>query len=202
MTSVPWYWHLRMNTINTTQDFKLDPFLYGTTTPFPSNSSKPSRCGNTVHDIELDKGIRLGILYATIIVGIVGSILVLLWMVCNRKVTPRFNHLSRVNSFILNLTIADLSVILLAVLPQLVWEYADREWSAGPAMCRIVKFLQSFSMMSSNYILVVIAIDRHQAIRAPLKESMAVGDYNNMNYSCCTSLGKICPRVSLSLATS
>ena len=161
--------------MNITDDFnKGDSFSYGLTTPFPLNQTKTSRCKNSVHDIELDKGTRLGILYATIIIGIIGSLLVLLWMVCNRKVTPRFNHLSRVNSFILNLTIADMSVILLAVLPQLVWEYSDREWSAGPAMCKIVKFLQSFSMMSSNYILVVIAIDRHQAIRAPLKESMAV----------------------------
>ena len=161
--------------MNTTNDFnKGDSFSYGLTTPYPQNQTKTLRCKNSVHDIELDKGTRLGILYATIIIGIIGSLLVLLWMVCNRKVTPRFNHLSRVNSFILNLTIADMSVILLAVLPQLVWEYSDREWSAGPAMCKIVKFLQSFSMMSSNYILVVIAIDRHQAIRAPLKESMAV----------------------------
>lgn len=149
-------------------------FSYTMTTILPPSKNKSSKCGNTVHDIELDKDTRLGILYATIIVGIIGSMLVLLWMACNRKLTPRFNHLSRVNSLILNLTIADMSVILLAVLPQLVWEYADREWSAGAAMCKIVKFLQSFSMMASNYILVVIAIDRHQAIRAPLKESMAV----------------------------
>ena len=161
-------------TMNYSDEYTADVFSNIMTTIIPPASNKTSRCGSSVHDIELDKDIRLGILYATIIIGIVGSVLVLLWMACNRKLTPRFNHLSRVNSFILNLTIADMSVILLAVLPQLVWEYAEREWTAGPVMCKIVKFLQSFSMMSSNYILVVIAIDRHQAIRAPLKESMAV----------------------------
>lgn len=156
--------------MNATDDYT---FSYVMTTLLPPQSNETSRCG-TVHDIELDMDTRLGILYATIIVGILGSVLVISWMACNRKLTPRFNHLSRVNSFILNLTIADLFVILLAVVPQLIWEYSDREWSVGPAMCKIVKYLQSFSMMASNYILVVIAIDRHQAIRAPLKESMAV----------------------------
>ncbi|KAH3837235.1 cephalotocin receptor 2-like [Dreissena polymorpha] len=140
-----------------------------------TNSSSPlvDECG-TVHDIGLHKPTRLAILYLTIIIGLIGFFLVLLYMCCNRRISPRFNHLSRVNAFILNLTFADLLVILIAVLPQLAWEHVDRDWSAGPVMCRIVKFLQSFSMISSNYILVVIAIDRHQAIRAPLKESWPI----------------------------
>ncbi|KAL4227502.1 DUF1856 [Mactra antiquata] len=132
-----------------------------------------NKCGE-VHDIKTDLTARLAILYLTITLGLLGGILVLLWMAYNRKVSPRFNHLSRVNSFILNLTFADIFVILWAVLPQLLWEYADREWQSGPVMCKLLKFVQGFTMMSSNYILVVIAIDRHQAIRAPLKESWPV----------------------------
>ncbi|KAL4228113.1 hypothetical protein ACF0H5_013548 [Mactra antiquata] len=132
------------------------------------------RCGNSLHDIELEKPYRLVVLYLTTCLCIIGSILVVLWMVCNRRISPKFNHLSRVNAFILNLTLADILVIFLAVIPQLVWEYVDREWMAGDVMCRVVKFLQSFSMISSNYMLIVIAIDRHQAIRSPLKESVSV----------------------------
>ena len=161
--------------MNLSNDYQTDWFTYDLpTTRSYQETNQSEGCKYSVHDIEQDARIRLAILYATIIFGVIGSILVLSWMVCNKKLTPRFNHLSRVNSFILNLTIADMLVILLAVLPQLIWEYADREWRAGPVMCKILKFLQSFSMMASNYILVVIAVDRHQAIRAPLKESMAV----------------------------
>ena len=141
--------------------------------PLVTTSVNPRGCG-TVHDIENHKPTRLAILYSTIIFGLLGSLLVLFWMVCNRKVSPRFSHLSRVNAFILNLTLADLLVVAVAVLPQLVWEYVDREWTAGPVLCKLIKFFQSFSMIASNYILVVIAIDRHQAIRAPLKESVPV----------------------------
>ncbi|XP_045215729.2 mesotocin receptor-like isoform X2 [Mercenaria mercenaria] len=139
-----------------------------------NQTHKTGPCPNSVHDIELDLKYRLLVLYLTISLCIVGSILVVLWMVCNRRISKKFNHLSRVNAFILNLTLADVLVILLAVLPQLVWEYVDREWVAGDVMCRLVKFLQIFSMVSSNYMLVVIALDRHKAIRSPLKESISV----------------------------
>lgn len=138
-----------------------------------NNNGSESECGK-VDDIQRDMTTRLVILYLTILLGLLGGVLVLLWMAYNRKVSPRFNHLSRVNSFILNLTFSDLFVIFGAVLPQLLWEYADRDWQTGPVMCKLLKFIQGFAMMSSNYILVVIAIDRHQAIRAPLKESWPV----------------------------
>jgi len=137
-------------------------------------SNLTSLC-RSAHDIELDRTYLLLILYLTISLCVVGSILVVLWMPCNRRMSSNFNHLSRVNVFILYLTIADILVILLAVLSQLIWEYADRDWRAGYVMCRLVKFLQSFSMVASNYMVVVIAVDRHQAIRAPLKEAFSVG---------------------------
>lgn len=142
--------------------------------PLTNVTNKTGVCANTVHDIQLELKYRLLVLYLTICLCIVGSILVVLWMVCNRRISKKFNHLSRVNAFILNLTLADALVIFLAVLPQLIWEYVDREWVAGDFMCRLVKFLQIFSMVSSNYMLVVIAADRHQAIRSPLKETVSV----------------------------
>ena len=93
-------------------------------------SNLTSLCGS-VHDIELDRTYRLLIIYLTISLCVVGSILVVLWMLCNRRMSSNFNHLSRVNVFILYLTIADILVILFAVLPQLIWEYADRDWRRG-----------------------------------------------------------------------
>ncbi|WAQ97790.1 V1AR-like protein, partial [Mya arenaria] len=136
-------------------------------------TAKNSPCGS-VNDIELDRTYRLMILYLTIVLCLIGSVLVILWMCCNRRIFPKFKHYSRVNVFILHLTVADLLVIMLAMVPQLVWEHAERDWRAGDIMCRLVKFLQSFSMMASNYMVVVIAIDRHQAILAPLKEAFSI----------------------------
>ncbi|KAH3840236.1 neuropeptide S receptor-like [Dreissena polymorpha] len=136
------------------------------------NGSNP--CNGTVNDIELDKTYRLIILYLTITFCLIGSVLVVLWIILKQRISRKFNHHSRVNNFILNLTVADILVILLAVVPQLIWEYVDREWLAGDFMCRAVKFMQTFSMTASNYMLVVIAIDRQQAIISPLKEPYSV----------------------------
>ncbi|KAH3841602.1 hypothetical protein DPMN_115073 [Dreissena polymorpha] len=128
-------------------------------------------CLNSMHDIELDKTYRLLIFYAIVCLCIFGSILVILWTILNNRVSINYKnkHHSRVNIFILNLIVAVL-VILLAVAPQIIWEYSDRQWLAGDFMCRVFKFLQTFSMTASNYMLVVIAIGRRQAVMAPLKE--------------------------------
>ncbi|XP_063431093.1 arg8-vasotocin receptor-like [Mytilus trossulus] len=141
--------------------------MFNTTEP----SNKSTNICENVHDKKYDETIRRASLYVMIIIGTLGGIFVLLWMWNNRRLNRRMNSLSRVNSFILNLTVADLMVVLLAILPQLIWEYQDqREWHAGAFMCKFIKFLQSFTMMASTNVVVVIAIDRHLAIRAPLKK--------------------------------
>lgn len=122
----------------------------------------------SVHDKSYSKVMRLTCLYIMIIGGIIGGFLLLIWVKMNRR------WKSRINILILNLSAADLSVIFFACTPQLIWEYVDREWFAGAFMCKLVKFMQSFSMMASTNMLIVIALDRHQAIRAPLRKPMAV----------------------------
>ena len=52
---------------------------------------------------------------------------------------------------------------------QLIWEILDREWLAGLVFCKMFKFLQTYALASSNYMLVALAIDRHRAITMPLK---------------------------------
>ena len=142
-------------------------------------------CGeSSVHDIKYNETIRMVTLYVTLITGIVGGMSVFIWMWRNRRLKARLNSMSRVNSFILNLTVADLSVMFFAVLPQLVWEYqSDREWYAGDVMCKTVKFMQSFTLMASTNMLVAIAIDRHIAIRSPLKSTHAVGNITCILFS-------------------
>jgi len=59
-------------------------------------------------------------------------------------------------------------------LSQVIWEHVDRLWLAGDIMCRVLKYAQSFSIMSSVYMLVVLSVDRHQAIRKPLRPPLSV----------------------------
>ena len=51
---------------------------------------------------------------------------------------------------------------------QLIWEILDRKWVAGLVFCKIFKFLQTFSLTSSNYMILALAVERHRAVTKPL----------------------------------
>lgn len=165
---------LSVDLLHTTMDPHSYPYSYS-----GGNSSNMTEDGEddgynvttpamTVHDMVYDFTVRVSILYVQIVLGTLGGILVMIWMLYNRRLR------TRVNTLILNLCIADLLVMCLGCVCQLVWEYTDREWLAGDFMCRLMKFLMIFANCASTNMLVVIAIDRHQAIRSPLREPFAV----------------------------
>ena len=54
---------------------------------------------------------------------------------------------------------------------QLIWEILSRRWFAGWIFCKLFKFCQTFSLASSNYMLITLAIDRHRAVTKPLTVS-------------------------------
>ena len=47
----------------------------------------------------------------------------------------------------------------------------EREWVAGILFCKVFKFIQTFALASSNYMLVALAVDRHRAVTKPLTVS-------------------------------
>ena len=122
-----------------------------------------------VADALWDKNVRIIVLWIQIVLGFVGGFAVCTWLWMNRK------QKSRLNIIMLHVTLSDLLVIV-ATLIQVIWEMLDRWWLAGEAMCRIVKFFQSFSMMASSNMLVMLSVDRHQAIRSPLRNPIEVFD--------------------------
>lgn len=116
-----------------------------------------------VADASFDKTIRIVSLAAIVVCGTIGCLLVCTWLWCHRRRT------SHVHALIWHLTVSDLLVVTCACVPQLVWEF-DRQWTLGSVACKSLKYTQSFVIMASNYMLVVLALDRHQAIRSPLRE--------------------------------
>lgn len=79
----------------------------------------------------------------------------------------RRKQLSRMRVFVFHLCVADLVVTFFQVCPQLVWDITDR--FIGPdVLCRAVKYLQVVGMFSSTYMIVVMTIDRYQAICNPM----------------------------------
>ncbi|GAB6029575.1 hypothetical protein CHUAL_005318 [Chamberlinius hualienensis] len=117
----------------------------------------------------IDLQFRIAILWIFAVLGSIGNLLVIIW-ICGHR-----NWRSRINMLILHLALADTFVIVMAICPQLAWEYALRQWEMGDGMCRIFKFLQTSIISVSNYMVVVLAIDRYCAIRRPLKKAFTVG---------------------------
>lgn len=76
-------------------------------------------------------------------------------------------QMSRMRVFIFHLCLADLVVAFFQVCPQLVWEITGT--FMGPdLMCRLVKYLQVLGMFSSTYMIVVMTVDRYQAVCNPM----------------------------------
>ncbi|XP_065297775.1 gonadotropin-releasing hormone receptor-like isoform X3 [Dermacentor albipictus] len=89
--------------------------------------------------------------------------------VCYRLFTSRRQRLLKTQVLFLNLALADLLVTVVTINSQLLWEIMGRVWVAGEALCRVFKVLQTYALVSSTYMLVGIAVDRHFAICNPLK---------------------------------
>ncbi|CAF0972946.1 unnamed protein product [Rotaria sp. Silwood1] len=123
---------------------------------------------NTTHDSSRDlRRTRLILLSTLFFVGVTGCSLVFIWLI---RYTRWNTRSARICSLILNLIIANLSVYIFATGIQIYWELqTNRQWPFNDLLCRIAKFFQSFSILSSTYIVVAMAIDRCIAIVTPLK---------------------------------
>uniref|UniRef100_A0A3Q1FAE5 Vasopressin V2 receptor-like n=1 Tax=Acanthochromis polyacanthus TaxID=80966 RepID=A0A3Q1FAE5_9TELE len=87
------------------------------------------------------------------------ALLLILWR--QRK------QMTRMRIFVFHLCLADLVVAFFQVCPQLMWDITDR--FVGPDLvCRVVKYLQVLGMFSSTYMIVVMTVDRYQAVCNPM----------------------------------
>ncbi|KAL3854426.1 hypothetical protein ACJMK2_013696 [Sinanodonta woodiana] len=75
--------------------------------------------------------------------------------------------LSRMQLFIIHLSIADIFVGLMQVLPQLIWKITEH-FIGNNFLCKTIKYLQIVTMYASSYVLVMTAMDRYVSICYPL----------------------------------
>ena len=109
------------------------------------------------------KEIRNILLWIVLGFGLVGNLLVILKLYINRR------RKSRVNTIVFGIASADMSVCLFAILPTVIIEMHP-EWRAGNAFCKLVMFLQGAALISTGNMVMILALDRHHAVRSPLKE--------------------------------
>ncbi|XP_070592224.1 vasopressin V2 receptor [Erythrolamprus reginae] len=74
---------------------------------------------------------------------------------------------SPMHRFIQHLCLADMTVALFQVLPQLIWDITDR-FQGPDILCRGVTYLQVVGMFASSYVIVAMTYDRYRAICRPL----------------------------------
>lgn len=95
------------------------------------------------------------------VIGTCGNLTVFITLFRNRHVK------SRVNLFILHLSIADLIVAFVILPMEITWN-ATVAWKGGDLLCRLLMFFRTFGLYLSSFILVVISLDRYFAIVHPL----------------------------------
>lgn len=81
---------------------------------------------------------------------------------------PRRSKFTRMNFFILNLSIADVYVSLGNILTMLLWRMNNNLFYGGDLACRAVAYFQLVSVYYSTYVLITMTIDRYEAICRPL----------------------------------
>ena len=74
---------------------------------------------------------------------------------------------SRVNLFIMHLSIADLIVAFIMLPIEIGW-HLTVSWRAGDVGCRLFMFLRAFGFYLSSFVLIAISLDRYFAILHPL----------------------------------
>ncbi|XP_069157503.1 gonadotropin-releasing hormone receptor [Procambarus clarkii] len=77
---------------------------------------------------------------------------------------------STVYTLIHHLSVADLFVTFTCLTAESIWTFTV-QWVAGNFLCKLIKYLQMFSLYLSTFILVLIGVDRFTAVRYPMRRS-------------------------------
>lgn len=105
--------------------------------------------------------VSVGVSACLFVVAACGNLTVFITLFRNRNIK------SRVNLFIMHLSIADL-IVTFVMLPMEIGWHITVSWKAGDAACRLLMFFRAFGFYLSSFILVTISLDRYFAILHPL----------------------------------
>lgn len=95
------------------------------------------------------------------VIGATGNLSVFITLFRNKR------RMSRVNKFIMHLSIADMIVTFIMMPLEVGW-HLTVSWEAGDTACRILMFFRAFGFYLSSFILITISLDRYFAVRHPL----------------------------------
>ncbi|KAK2177971.1 hypothetical protein NP493_567g01001 [Ridgeia piscesae] len=93
-----------------------------------------------------------------------GNVIIILVLTCSKY--RRLNR--RVNVFIINLAVGDLTVCCFTMTTEVLFVVFDGAWVLGAAACKILLYVQIITLASTTFILVAMSADRYMAICRPL----------------------------------
>lgn len=109
-----------------------------------------------------DDGVLSVIAYSCLfVIAATGNLTVLITLLRSRTIK------SRVNTYIMHLSIADLIVAFIMLPLEIVWNITV-SWEAGDAACRILMFFRALGFYLSSFVLVTISLDRYFSIVHPM----------------------------------
>jgi hypothetical protein len=86
---------------------------------------------------------------------LIGNTAIIVVLTCSRY-RKRF---SRVNIFIINLAVGDLAVCFVTMTTEILF-VAFGQWVLGPALCKLLTYLQIVTLASTTFILTSMSFDR------------------------------------------
>ena len=107
---------------------------------------------------------RIAMLAVVITFTLVGNLVILVVLTCSKY---RRRH-SRVNVFLINLAVGDLSVCTFTMTTEVLFVVFDGAWVMGAVACKVLLYIQVITLASTTFILTAMSFDRYMAICRPL----------------------------------
>ncbi|XP_041374722.1 annetocin receptor-like [Gigantopelta aegis] len=151
-------------TYNKLEMATLDAYEIATMTSWTSGDLSNSTENATSKVFERDEDlakVEIAVQAVILYLALFGNIFVLVVL------RVRKQKMTRMQWFIVHLSLADIFVAIFNVLPQLIWDITYRFYG-NDFLCRFVKYFQVVAMYGSSYVLVMTAIDRYTSICHPL----------------------------------
>ncbi len=103
----------------------------------------------------IDKIIRIFILTIIMFITLIGNSYIVFELFCRRR-----RHRTRLQLFILNLAIGDLTICLCTMTSELFGLIFDQEWILGNLACKVTLYIQIVTLASTTFINVAMTYDR------------------------------------------
>ncbi|CAF2746753.1 unnamed protein product [Rotaria sp. Silwood2] len=109
-----------------------------------------------------DKYIRIFVLTSIMFITLVGNIYIIFKLIFH-------HHRTRLQLFILNLAIGDLTICFCTMTSELFLLIYDQEWILGNIACKLTLYIQVVTLASTTFINVAMTYDRYVAVCCPLR---------------------------------